>query len=101
MDQNICRRIEQWIDAHFDGLLRDACTLVAVPSVSDEQDRPEAPFGEGCRKALDTALGMARGYGFMTENYGNRCGSVTLRPGREEIAFWGHLDVVPPGTAGF
>ena len=97
MDQNICRRIEQWIDAHFDELLRDVCTLVAVPSVSDGQDCPEAPFGQGCRDALDTALSMARGYGFVTENYGNRCGSVTLRPGREEIAFWGHLDVVPPG----
>lgn len=97
MDQTICQRLEQWIDDHFDQLLQDICTLVSVPSVSREQDCTEAPFGEGCRRALDTALGLAEGHGFETANYENRCGSVTLRPGREEIAFWGHLDVVPPG----
>ena len=97
MDQTICQRVEQWIDAHFDQLLQDICTLVSVPSVSKEQDCTEAPFGEGCRRALDTALGLAEEYGFETANYENRCGSVTLRPGRGEIAFWGHLDVVPPG----
>ena len=43
-----------------------------------------------------TAVLAAR-YGFQTRNYENRCGSVTLRPRNEEIAFWGHLDVVPPG----
>ena len=40
---------------------------------------------------------LAKGYGFETRNYENRCGSVSLRPAKEEIAFWGHLDVVPPG----
>lgn len=97
MDQEIRAKLEKWIDEHFDALLQDVEKLVAVPSVSQVTESKETPFGEGCRKALDTALAMAKGYGFETRNYENRCGSVSLRPAKEEIAFWGHLDVVPPG----
>ncbi|MGN0970448.1 MAG: Sapep family Mn(2+)-dependent dipeptidase [Aristaeellaceae bacterium] len=97
MDQDIRRRLEQWLDAHFDEVIRDIGALVAVPSVAQQQDDEEAPFGRPCRRALDEALALAEQYGFQTRNYENRCGSVTLRPGEEEIAFWGHLDVVPPG----
>jgi len=99
MDQNIRERLEAWIDAHFDELLADISALVAIPSVAGHGG-PEAPYGEGCRRALDTALELAQRYGFETRNYENHCGSATLRPGKdaaEEIAFWGHLDVVPPG----
>lgn len=97
MDQAIRQRLEQWIDEHFDELLKDIERLVKCPSVAQLQDSEDAPFGSGCREALDTALALARSYGFETRNYENRCGSVSLRPGQEEIAFWGHLDVVPPG----
>ena len=97
MDQGIRRKLEQWLDEHFDEMVRDISALVAVPSVAQRQDDEEAPFGSPCRRALDEALSLAARYGFQTRNYENRCGSVTLRPGNEEIAFWGHLDVVPPG----
>lgn len=97
MDQEIRVKLEQWIDARFDDIIRDVSALVAVPSVSQKQANPEAPYGQGCRDALDKALALAQSYGFETRNYENHCGSVTLRPGEEEIAFWGHLDVVPPG----
>ena len=99
MDQNIRERLEAWIDAHFDELLADISALVAIPSVAGHGGQ-EAPYGEGCRRALDAALELAQRYGFETRNYENHCGSATLRPGKndgEEIAFWGHLDVVPPG----
>ncbi|MBP3657551.1 MAG: Sapep family Mn(2+)-dependent dipeptidase [Clostridia bacterium] len=99
MDQDIRARLEAWIDAHFDELLSDISELVAIPSVAGTGDA-QAPYGEGCRRALDAALAMAQRYGFDTSNYENHCGSITLRPGKEaqdEIAFWGHLDVVPPG----
>ena len=99
MDQNIRERLEAWIDAHFDELLADISALVAIPSVS-QKGGSEAPYGEGSRRALDAALEMAQRYGFATQNYENHCGSASLRPGKgpeDEIAFWGHLDVVPPG----
>ncbi|MGN0778331.1 MAG: Sapep family Mn(2+)-dependent dipeptidase [Aristaeellaceae bacterium] len=97
MNQDIRRKLEQWLDEHFDDMIQDIGTLVAVPSVAQRQDDEEAPFGSSCRRVLDEALAMAARYGFQTRNYENHCGSVTLRPGKEEIAFWGHLDVVPPG----
>lgn len=97
MDQTIRQKLEQWIDEHFDDLLRDISELISCPSVAQEQDSADAPFGQGCRDALDAALALAQRYGFETCNYENHCGSVSLRPGQEEIAFWGHLDVVPPG----
>ena len=97
MDQEIRQKLEQWLQEHFVEMIRDISTLVAVPSVAQQKDDEEAPFGVPCRRALDEALKLAARYGFQTCNYENRCGSVTLRPGNEEIAFWGHLDVVPPG----
>ncbi len=96
MDQVIREKLEKWLDDHFEELIRDVEKLVAIGSVSEPTESEEIPFGEGCRKALDAALEMAKGYGFETRNYENRCGSVSLRPAEEEIAFWGHLDVVPP-----
>ena len=69
MDQEIRAKLEKWIDEHFDALLQDVEKLVAVPSVSQVTESEETPFGEGCRKALDTALAMAKGYGFETRNY--------------------------------
>lgn len=97
MDQAIRQKLEQWIDEHFDALVQDIAELVKCPSVSQPQDDESAPFGAGCREALDKALELAQSYGFETRNYENRCGSVSLCPAKEEIAFWGHLDVVPPG----
>ena len=97
MNQEIRRKLEQWIDEHFDDIVRDTAALVSVPSVAQATGNSEAPYGRGCRDALDKALALAQSYGFETRNYENHCGSATLRPGKEEIAFWGHLDVVPPG----
>ena len=97
MDQTIRQKLEKWIDDHFDDILRDVSELVKVPSVAMACGGEEAPFGKPCREALDKALALAQSYGFETRNYENRCGSITLRPGEEEIAMWGHLDVVPPG----
>ena len=98
IDQEIYKKLEQWIEAHFDSMVKDISMLAAIPSVSQQQDDEEAPFGGPCRRALDEALSLAARYGFQTRDYEHRCGSVTLRPGDEEIAFWGHLDVVPPGS---
>lgn len=99
MDMEIRNKLEAWIDAHYGELVEDIKRLVRIPSVAT-YDEEGYPFGEGCKRALDEALAMGREYGFATENYQDMCGSMTLRPGScagEEIAFWGHLDVVPTG----
>lgn len=99
MDKEVCKRLEAWIDEHFDELVEDVKRLVRIPSVAT-YDEEGYPFGEGCKRALDETLAMGRGYGFETQNFEDMCGCMTLRPGKapdDEISFWGHLDVVPPG----
>lgn len=99
MDQQIVNRLETWIDQHFDEIVSDIKRLVRIPSVAT-YDEEGTPFGQGCKNALDEALTMAAEYGFTTDRCGDMFGSATLRPGKsagDEIAFWGHLDVVPPG----
>ena len=96
MNAEIYGKLETWLDAHWDALMEDIKTLVRIPSVS-RYDDPETPFGPECLHALETALEMGKKYGFHTENYENRCGSMSLRPSEHEIGFWGHLDVVPVG----
>lgn len=100
MDQATEKKLDAWLEAHFDEIVEDIKRVVSIPSVSTYEEEG-TPFGAGCKKALEKTLEIAAGYGFATRNYEDKCGSVTLRPGKDEgdeIGFWGHLDVVPPGN---
>lgn len=99
MNQEIVKKLEAWLDTHFDELVEDIRRVVSLPSVATHEGG-DPPFGADCKRVLDEALALAKGYGFEIQNYDNRFGAVTLRPGKsagDEIGFWGHLDVVPPG----
>ena len=54
-----------------------------------------APYGKGCRAALDYALKLGESLGFKTGNVGNRVGYVEFGEGDEMVGVLGHLDVVP------
>ena len=56
-----------------------------------------APYGKGCRAALDYALKLGESLGFKTGNVGNRVGYVEFGEGDEMVGVLGHLDVVPVG----
>ena len=56
-----------------------------------------APYGKGCRAALDYALKLGESLGFKTGNVGNRVGYVEFGEGDEMVGVLGHLDVVPEG----
>ena len=96
MDAEIKSRLERWIDAHFEELIADIEALVRIPSVATYDD-PDAPYGRECRRALRSMLALAGKHGFRTRNCDDRCGTMTLRPEREWIDIWCHLDVVPAG----
>lgn len=101
MDQNMEQRIDAWLQEHKDALIADISRLVKIRSVSDAQHgTPEAPFGPGCRAALDEMLKIGQEHGFRVKNYDNMVGSLCLTEGKWEdtIGFWGHLDVVPEGS---
>ena len=56
-----------------------------------------APYGKGCREALDYALKLGESLGFKTGNVGDRVGYVEFGEGEEMVGVLGHLDVVPVG----
>lgn len=89
--------VEQWVDAHMDGLIRDLMDLVNIRSVA-ELDQPEVlPYGKGCQEVLKTMLSMGEREGFSTQNYENYVGCISLNEEKEDIGIWAHLDVVDEG----
>ncbi len=98
MDRKLYERIDRWMEAHRDAIIQDICRLVRIPSVS-EPGGADAPFGQGCRDALEEMLRLGAEYGFHTHNYENHVGALWLEDGPMDntIGFWNHLDVVPAG----
>ena len=80
-DSQRIQKIDAFIEQNKDALLRDLKTLVCIPSVQSAPE-PGAPFGADVRKALDTALDMARGFGPVSYTHlQNRMAQVmTPRP---------------------
>ena len=70
--------------------LRD---LVAINSVQGEP-APNAPFGEGPRKALDYALSLCESLGFRVKDVDGYCGWAEIGEG-ELFGVLAHLDTVP------
>ncbi|MEQ2562695.1 Sapep family Mn(2+)-dependent dipeptidase [Ventrimonas sp. CLA-AP-H27] len=98
-DESFKQTIDQWIEANQEDFVKDLAKLVAIPSISVENDGPW-PFGEECKNVLDKATEIARGYGFTVVNHEYHCGSCVV-PGTGEhpkrIGMFAHLDVVPLG----
>ncbi len=69
-------------------------TLVAINS-KEGNPEPGAPFGQGPKQALRTALGMLEQDGFHTRNLDDYIGYAELGEGKEVIGIIGHLDIVP------
>ena len=99
MDSKLYARVDAWFEAHKEELIRDIIRLVRIPSVSDPSSG-EAPFGEGCRRAMDEMLQIGREHGFVTEDYDHYVGSIGTGEKNWDnmIGFWNHLDVVPVGN---
>ncbi|MDD6448623.1 MAG: peptidase M20, partial [Lachnospiraceae bacterium] len=68
------QKVTEWIDSHKDELVTDVKKLCSIPSVLADAEG-DAPFGPECKKALNTAIDMAAGYGFATKNYDNYVGT--------------------------
>ena len=98
-DEALKQSIDQWIEANQNDFVRDLAKLVAIPSISVENDGPW-PFGEECKNVLDKAAEIAGEYGFTVVNHEYHCGSCVV-PGTGEhpkrIGMFAHLDVVPLG----
>ena len=76
-DEALKQSIDQWIEANQNDFVKDLAKLVAIPSISVENDGPW-PFGEECKNVLDKAAEIAGEYGFTVVNHEYHCGSCVV-----------------------
>lgn len=86
--------VKSMVESYRDELVNRLGKLVAINS-TEGAHTPDAPFGEGPKKALTTALAMLEKDGFKTVNLDNYIGYAEMGEGKELIGIVGHLDVVP------
>lgn len=98
VDTELLNRIDEWMTANMDEFIKDIITLIRIRSVGEKSGIRNAPYGEGCRRALDAALHICDRMGFAITDYEGYCGTALIK-GREEkqIGIFTHLDVVPAG----
>lgn len=89
--------LEKYIENSKDEIINKVCSLINIPSVSEETNDPSIPFGDGAKKALDYALSLGKSLGFKTKNIDNYCGYIEFGEGKKLVGIIGHLDVVPSG----
>ena len=99
MDQALNQKIDAFIAANKEQLLKDIAALVAINSV-ETAPAEGAPFGPGARAALDKTLELAAGMGLATHNCENYMGYAELAGADSEkyLATICHVDVVPEGN---
>lgn len=82
-----------------DDLKADLFTLLAIPSVrDDEKVTKEAPFGPGPLAAMEKFLEIAQRDGFETRNVDNYVGVLEYGEGDQTLGIFAHMDVVPAGS---
>lgn len=96
MTEATLKKLHDWLKAHEDELLQETLAILRIPSVESDP-QPNAPFGEGNRKALDYALGLAGKYGMRATDLEGYLGYADFGEDGPLIASFGHLDVVPTG----
>lgn len=94
-DPNV-QKLHDWLRDHEQDLLQDTLAMLRIDSVEGEK-APDAPFGPGCREALDLALSLAEKYGFAVKDIEGYIGYAEFGQGDRLVMSLGHLDVVPTG----
>ena len=89
--------LEKHIDSLKDEIIAETCNLINIPSVSEETNNPDMPFGKYAKAALEYALNLGNKLGFRTKNIDGYCGYIEFGEGDELLGIIGHLDVVPSG----
>ena len=88
----------QELETYKEDFIRDLRGLIAIASIEDKASaRAGAPFGEGCRKALDYMLELGRKEGFEVKDYDGYAGVISYGEGTESVGVLAHLDIVPLG----
>ena len=99
MQEALNQKIDAFVAANKEQILKDIATLVSINRVAGAKEEG-APFGAGPRAALDKTLELAAGMGFATRNCENYIGYAELAGAAPEkyLATICHVDVVPEGN---
>jgi succinyl-diaminopimelate desuccinylase len=96
MRDPVVQKIQDWLRAHEEDLLRDTRLLLQIPSIEGPA-LPNAPFGQANRDALDLALKLSKEAGMATTDLDGFLGFAEFGKGERLVLSLGHLDVVPTG----
>ena len=99
MQEALNQKIDAFIAANKEQLLKDIAALVSINSVEGTPEEG-APYGAGPRAALDKTLELAAGMGLATRNCEGHIGYAELAGADAEkyLATICHVDVVPEGN---
>jgi len=96
MDQQLDKKITEFLDAHKDEMVADLQRLVRIASYK-EAPAPGAPFGPGPTACMQDALKLCESYGMTTCDLDGYCGYAQWGESEEHIATLSHMDTVPIG----
>ena len=88
---------ENYINNLKDDIVKETCNLINIPSVSEETNIIDMPFGRYAKEALEYILELGNKLGFKTKNVDGYCGYIEFGEGDKLLGIIGHLDVVPSG----
>lgn len=89
------KTLYNYIDEIKDEIINSTCEIINIPSVFNDNDNSNTPFGEHTVKALNYVLNLGKSFGFRTKNIDNKCGYIEFGEGEKLLGIIGHLDVVP------
>ncbi|NLC67385.1 MAG: dipeptidase PepV [Clostridiaceae bacterium] len=89
--------LNEIIESYKNDIIRDTQKLVSFNSVYEESSRPGQPFGPRIAEALECALEIGAGMGFVTRNVDGYMGEVDYGTKGKKIGIITHIDVVPAG----
>lgn len=88
-----------WLEKNWETFLSELSELIAIPSVSRENEDSSAPFGNPCAQVLQAIQRIGSRMGFVAENHDGYFATLLWQgESTEEIGIFAHLDVVPEGT---
>ena len=88
---------KKYINNLKNNIISETCNLINIPSVSEETNNLDMPFGKHAKEALEYTLNLGNKLGFRTKNIDGYCGYIEFGEGDKLIGIIGHLDVVPSG----
>lgn len=86
------------LEHYKDDFIKDLRGLLHIPSIRDDGTvEAGAPFGKGCKEALDYMLALGEKEGFVTKNIDGYAGVIEYGEGSESVGVLAHVDIVPIG----